>query len=124
MARRRTHQPPLLEAIGQQVRSRRVESGSSRKALARNAAISPTTLAGIEDGSVAPTIETLVKLAHALRVRVADLLEDAPPPQRPSVSTKAFHRVVARIRDRDGEYLRAVELMLDALDRAAKLAGG
>lgn len=112
---------PLLRSIGRRVQALRDDAGFSRSALGARAGLSPTTVAGIESAEVSPTIETLSKIATCLQVELTTLLDDAPPPPRPAAKTIAFHRVMARLRDRDVDYLRAAELLLKALDRATGL---
>jgi len=61
---------PEFGAVVRELRSRR---GASQKQLAREAGISPPTLCGIERGYGNPTWTTVVALAKALQVSVAEI---------------------------------------------------
>lgn len=74
-----------LEATGQLgriVRTYRVEAGLSLNALAASSGVSAGLLSQIERGNGNPSYNTLIKLAHALGVRVGDFFGgDDPEPK-------------------------------------------
>jgi len=53
----------------------RVNRGMTQEALAEKAGISRVYVARLETGKQDPTLTTLMKLANALKVKVAELLE-------------------------------------------------
>jgi transcriptional regulator with XRE-family HTH domain len=60
------------------LRRLRIARHLSLSELARATGMSKATLSGIENGHANPTLETLAALAGALRISLADLLEEAP----------------------------------------------
>jgi transcriptional regulator with XRE-family HTH domain len=63
--------------IGAEIKNWRVTRGVSFLELARRAGISKGNLSKIERGVGNPSIETLVKITHALRISLfTDLVED------------------------------------------------
>ena len=61
-------------AVGRQVRGLRKIKGTTQAQLARAAGILRPNLSRIEAGKHRPTLETLEKLAAALKVPVVDLI--------------------------------------------------
>jgi XRE family transcriptional regulator, aerobic/anaerobic benzoate catabolism transcriptional regulator len=75
--------PDFLIALGRRVRAAREQRGLARKALAQAAAVSERYLAALEAGEGNASVILLRRVAAALDLRLADLLdEDAPPEQR------------------------------------------
>jgi transcriptional regulator with XRE-family HTH domain len=68
----------LSARLAANLRRLRIASRHSLSELARATEISKATLSGIERGAGNPTVQTLAALAGALRVGVADLLEEPP----------------------------------------------
>jgi transcriptional regulator with XRE-family HTH domain len=66
---------PLVEKVAARVKQLRERRGLTQEALAARAGISRAYLARIETGRHEPTLTTLERLAKALRVRPATLLE-------------------------------------------------
>lgn len=62
--------------VGRRVRWLRKENGLTLKQLARGCDLSANTISLIERGLVAPTIETLCKIAHALGVSAGSLFSE------------------------------------------------
>ena len=62
--------------LGAQVRALRIASGASGGDLARRAGISRSLLSRIEHGVVAPSIETLDRIANGLDVPISRLFSD------------------------------------------------
>lgn len=62
-------------AFGDQLRRLRQEHGwESQEAFVHHAGLDRTYISSIERGHRNPTLDVIVKLAHALEVRPADLL--------------------------------------------------
>ncbi len=57
------------EALGETVLKYRLKAGFSQEALAEKADIHPNYVGRIERGECAPTVEILLKIAGALKVR-------------------------------------------------------
>lgn len=63
-------------AFGDRVRELRREKGfSSQEAFAHHVGLDRTYVSGIETGRRNPTFDIIMKLAHALEVRPAELLD-------------------------------------------------
>lgn len=70
------YSPPLV-ALGEAIRHFRVQSGLSQEALALEAEIDRSYLGGIERGEHNVAVMNLVKLAQALGVSLARLMQQA-----------------------------------------------
>lgn len=69
--------------IAEQVRVWREKRGLSQRALARAAGLSPVLVTKLESGAIAdPRLSTLRKLAKALNVPVAEILEEERPARK------------------------------------------
>ncbi len=68
----------VQDVLRRNLRRLRIARHLSLSELARATGMSKATLSGIENGRANPTLETLAALADALRVPVAELLEEAP----------------------------------------------
>ena len=68
-----------LLAIGTRIRQVRSERGFTLQALADMTGLSASLLSLVERGKTSPSIGTLVAVAHALGVHMADLVPGAPP---------------------------------------------
>lgn len=62
--------------LGEAVRAKRKEAGFSQEKLAENADLSTVFISRIERGVESPSVDNLVKIAKALRVRVWHLVQD------------------------------------------------
>ncbi len=67
---------PILKKFGQNVRRKREAYRISQENLAAIAELDRTYVGGIERGERNPTIISAVRIAKALRVRLADLCEE------------------------------------------------
>lgn len=63
--------------VGRKIRSLRKDNGLTLKQLSCGCGLSANTISLIEHGQVAPTIESLCKIAHALGVPTGSLFDDA-----------------------------------------------
>lgn len=119
---RRREERPLPAIIGERVRTLRDARAVSRRGLAQQSGVALTALVLLERGEAEPgrqpRLSTLQRVARALDVRVADLLDEEPPPPRPDAATTLFYRLVEHLRERqrDQRYLRAVERLIHAAD--------
>jgi XRE family transcriptional regulator, regulator of sulfur utilization len=66
-------------SIGQRVRQLRKDRQWSQSKLAREAELAQNVLSRVEVGAVVPSLPTLEKIAAALGVGVADLLNGSTP---------------------------------------------
>jgi XRE family aerobic/anaerobic benzoate catabolism transcriptional regulator len=69
---------PFLERLGEKVRTMRSRRGMSRKVLARHSDVSERYLAQLEAGEGNCSIQLLRRIADAMSVPVADLVDDRP----------------------------------------------
>ena len=67
---------PILKKFGQNVRRKREAYHISQEGLAEIADLDRTYVGGIERGERNPTLISAVRIAKALRVRLADLCEE------------------------------------------------
>jgi transcriptional regulator with XRE-family HTH domain len=61
--------------LGEAIRATRKEAGFSQEKLAEKADLSTVFISRVERGVESPSVDNLVKIAKALRVRVRDLVE-------------------------------------------------
>jgi transcriptional regulator with XRE-family HTH domain len=76
-------------AVGRRVRESRAERGWTLDQLADRSGVSRRMIVNVEAGTSNASIATLLRLASALRVSLADLVADAPGDQRVTVSDPA-----------------------------------
>ena len=62
--------------VGQQIRSYRKEAGLTQEQLAEKASLSYKYLGEVERGIVNVSLDSLMRIAKALRLKVADLVRD------------------------------------------------
>ena len=74
--------PPINIRVQQRVKALRRDRGMTQEQLCEAAGISLDAVSRIEGGSRVPTLATAEKLASALGVRLAELVDDdgTPPP--------------------------------------------
>jgi transcriptional regulator with XRE-family HTH domain len=60
--------------LGEAVRTKRKKAGLSQETLAEKAALSTVFISRVERGKESPTVDSLLKIARALGVRVRDLV--------------------------------------------------
>jgi XRE family transcriptional regulator, aerobic/anaerobic benzoate catabolism transcriptional regulator len=83
--------PGFLASLGRRVREAREQRGMARKVLSRTADVSERYLAQLEAGEGNASVVLLRRVAVALGVRLADLLDSAEP--------VAEHRLIRRFLD-------------------------
>ncbi len=108
----------------EQLRRLRKERGLSQARLAARADLNPTTVNQVETGQRAPTVQTLEKLAAALEVNVADLLEsESPKAAAPPSLEPSFNDVLEEERRPTLDYDACAEAINGFCDRwESKLA--
>jgi transcriptional regulator with XRE-family HTH domain len=84
-------QDPVLDAVGQRLRSLRQERQLTLSGLSATTGISTSTLSRLESGGRNPTLELLLDLARAYQVPLDDLV-GAPPAGDPRVRLQPFRR--------------------------------
>jgi XRE family transcriptional regulator, regulator of sulfur utilization len=100
------------------LRRLRIARHLSLSELARATSISKATLSSIENGRANPTVDTLAGLAGALRVSIAELLEELPPGE-----VRIVRRAPARLGQLDGIDQRGLdELSVDGELRVAEIS--
>ena len=62
--------------VGERIRMLRERAGLSQQELSEKAGISRVHLSGLERGVSSPTVDKLIQIAQALRIKTSDLLED------------------------------------------------
>ncbi|NOY63297.1 MAG: helix-turn-helix domain-containing protein [Gammaproteobacteria bacterium] len=67
--------------VAKRVRTLRESKGLSLRALAEACSVSPSTLSQIEQGDTSPSVATLEKLAHGLRIPMAAFFADGDEQQ-------------------------------------------
>ena len=60
--------------LGEAIRARRKKAGFSQEKLAERADLSTVFISRVERGKESPTVDSLVKIAKALRAQVHDLV--------------------------------------------------
>lgn len=66
---------PVLDAVGASVRRRQTAGGLTQETLAEKAGPDPNCISGIERGTRKPGVKNVVRLARALGVTSAKLVE-------------------------------------------------
>jgi len=77
--KKRIEQPEVVRNFAIRLRELRRSRGLSQAELARQATITPSYVTRLENGSSAPNLDTLSRLATALGVALAELLPAVAP---------------------------------------------
>jgi transcriptional regulator with XRE-family HTH domain len=62
--------------LGEAVRARRKKTGFSQEKLAEKSGLSTVFISRVERGKESPSMDSLVKIAHALSVKAHELVRD------------------------------------------------
>ncbi len=62
--------------LGEAIRAKRKEASFSQEKLAEKAELSTVFISRVERGKESPSVDSLVKIAKALKIRVRDLIDD------------------------------------------------
>jgi transcriptional regulator with XRE-family HTH domain len=84
----------VVSGIGPRLRALRSRHGLSLQQLADRSDVSPAAIHKVEQGTMVPTITTLLKLAAAFQVPVAHFIDEAAAPTSPVAYTPAKQRRV------------------------------
>jgi quercetin dioxygenase-like cupin family protein/DNA-binding XRE family transcriptional regulator len=84
----------VVSGIGPRLRSLRSRHGLSLQQLADRSDVSPAAIHKVEQGTMVPTITTLLKLAAAFQIPVAHFIDEVDVPAVPVVYTPAKNRRV------------------------------
>ena len=68
---------PYRRIVGQKIRGYRKQAGLSQEKLAEGASLSYKYLGEVERGCVNVSLDSLMRIAKALKVRLRDLVRDA-----------------------------------------------
>ena len=68
---------PYRRIVGQKIRAYRKQAGLSQEKLAEKASLSYKYLGEVERGCVNVSLDSLTRIAKALKVRLRDLVRDA-----------------------------------------------
>src|SRR5690348_18339603 len=108
----------IQRVLAANLRRLRIARHLSLSELSRATGISKATLSSIENGRANPTVDTLAGLAGALRVSMAELLEELPLGE-----IRIVRAAQARVSQLDGVPQRALdELLVDGELRVAELS--
>jgi transcriptional regulator with XRE-family HTH domain len=105
--------PDIYHEIGLRVRAERSRLGWTQEELGERSALHPAYIGQIERGTKKISIETLRRLAQALSIRMADLLNESAPPTKENWETK----IGGLLRDNHPE---EKELLYDTLRHLAR----
>jgi len=119
--RAKTSDDRYLKTLGERVRDARARHGMSRRMLAHDSGISERYLAELESGRGNFSIVLMRRLANAIDVPVAELVNDEPP--RPV----EYHLLVERLRRLESAELAEASTILaqrfgDRVGRAERIA--
>ncbi len=92
-ANRSPHRPSAAEPprVGDALAALREQQGLSLDELSRRAGVSKSMLSQIERAQANPTVAVVWRLANALGVPLAELLQSAPAAAPPAITTVARH---------------------------------
>ena len=82
--------------VGENIRTIRLASKVSLTEVARRAGMTKSTLSKIENGQTSSPISTLVAVASAMGVRLAEFFREAPGPTRFLLTRKGKGKKIAR----------------------------
>ncbi len=67
---------PYRRIVGQKIRDHRKQAGLSQEALAEKASLSYKYLGEVERGYVNVSLDSLMRIARALKLKLGDLVRD------------------------------------------------
>ena len=106
----------IYDIVGERIREERKKAGLTIERLAELAQISSSFLAYIETKGRKASLETIHKLAEALRIPVAKLFETAPGPAKDTIyeATQQFAQII------QGKTVKETSGILEVAKAAAK----
>lgn len=117
MAKRkvRIEQPEIVRRFATRLREIRLARGLTQADLAHRAVITPTYIARLESGRVAPGIDLVDRLAKAMGSSITDLLPTTEPPDVLPVLRDRVEKLTATLRAADRDTLLMVVPLLARL---------
>jgi len=110
----------LSAIVREAVRRERKARGLTQEELCQAAGISIDAVTRIEAGSRTPNLATVERLAEALAINPAKLLDREPAPSEPSVPLR---RIIALLEPEPRPVQEAAEAVVRSLLKAAKSVG-
>ena len=108
--------------LGAQVQDFRRRKGLTQEKLGELTSLSEDTISSIERGVNIPKIETIFRIANALNVSLAELLNVAAGSPEPGENQEKIDRLIDMVGDQRGEFIDAVINQVELLMRIQ--AGG
>ena len=97
----------IYDIVGERIREERKRAGLTIEQLAESAGISTSFLAYIETKKKKASLETIEKLAKALRISIADLFKTVPAPEKDHIYD-AFIGFAQLIRENKPDEIRTI----------------
>ena len=98
----------IYSALGSSVRAHRKKHAWSQEELGERAGLHPSYIGQIERGTKKISLATLEKLSAALKVKIADLLQEKAPESKPSSWES---RILGIVKDRPAELQKRPSLI-------------
>lgn len=116
---------PRSKKLGLRVARLRAGRKMSQRELSEAAGITEQALSRIENGVRAPRVDTVRRLADALRVGVGDVIDEGKPRSTPKGLRPEIERITELLRDAPHETVRLARRIVEVLvdertKRAAK----
>ena len=108
---------PLLQRVGRIVRATRAARGMPRRVLSEASGVSPRYLAQLESGQGNISLALMQRVAHALGLRVADLVSD-PQGEEERRLTALYRRADRATRE---AVMHRLEVAAEVPDRAQRI---
>ena len=107
--------PAFCRQIGANIRTARRKLDETQAELARRLDLSTNFIAHLERGSRKPSLDTLLALAKALEITLADLIDSGPPPPRTAKDSPRLRRAIRLLRTTPPDRLDLFIRLLEAL---------
>ena len=92
----------LQKRLGLNIAARRKSLGWTQEYLAQHMGVDTETISRIERAVTAPSLKSIEKLAGLLTITIADLLNEAPPPE--PTQLEALSRLLEPLVEEDRSY--------------------
>lgn len=84
------------QKIGQNIRNLRLRSGKTLTELARHAQITKSTLSKIETGQISSPVSTLIRIAEAMNVSLADFFQESEEQPKYKLTRKGEGKIITQ----------------------------
>lgn len=111
----------VYATVAKQLRLRRLQAGLTIEDLADTAGISVSFLAYLETSKKKPSLDTLAKLAAALKVPVSEFFNEKTVPDVAGKKQKALNRILKLLQNQSPENTETILATVTVLSR--KLLG-